>query len=153
MKGAPEADPSRCTGISKPLAGGNAFCIPDGRGELKAAVTGEVVAQPFERLKGTGTIRAHPFWKGSQKVQPAAIEPENKLEGADKSSCGDGGGFSENFRICRAPGRELKTCCELLCVAGRLCAQQRQSGAVRNLQMGSVTLTLQPEQAKAKHSS
>lgn len=51
MKGAPEADPSRCTGISKPLAGGNALCIPDGRGELKAAATGEVVAQPFERLK------------------------------------------------------------------------------------------------------
>lgn len=95
--------------------------------------------------EGTGTIRAHPFWKGSQQKQPAVVEPENKLEGADKSSCGDGGGFSESFRICRAPGRELKTCCELLC------AQQRQSGAVRNPQMGSVTLTF--EQAKAKHSS
>lgn len=81
------------------------------------------------------------------------VEPENKLEGAEESSCGDGGGFSENFRICRAAGRELKTCCELLRAAGRFCAQQRQSGAVRNLQMGSVTLTLQPEQTKDKHSS
>lgn len=49
MKGAPEPDPNRCTGISKPLAGGNALCIPDGCGELKAAASGEVVAQPFER--------------------------------------------------------------------------------------------------------
>lgn len=81
------------------------------------------------------------------------VEPENKLEGADKSSCGDGGGFSESFRICRAPGRELETCCELLCAAGRFCAQQRQAGAVRNLQMGSAALTLQPEQGKAKNSS
>lgn len=50
MKGAPEPDSNRCTGISKPLAGGNAFCIPDGHGELQAAAAEEVVAQP-ERLR------------------------------------------------------------------------------------------------------
>lgn len=35
--------------------------------------------QQLEKLwlsdsEGTGTIRAHPFWKGSQRVQPAVVE-------------------------------------------------------------------------------
>lgn len=85
MKDAPESYYNRCRGVFKPLAGGNAFCIHDSHGELKAAVTGEVVAQDT-LLEETGAITAHPFWKWSQRV----IVPQNKLEGAVSGSCGNG---------------------------------------------------------------
>lgn len=103
-------------------------------------------------MEETGAITARPFWKGSWRMPPAVIAPENKLEGAVSSSRGDGDDvpFQRTIRICRAPGRELKTCYELVCAAGRHCAQQRHPRAVRSLQMGSALLTLQPEQPGAQ---
>lgn len=85
-------------------------------------------------------------------MQPAVIAPENKLEGAVSGSRGDRDDvpFQRSVRICTAPGRELTTCHELVCTAGRLCAQQRHPRAVRSLQMVSALLALQPEQPKAQ---
>lgn len=103
-------------------------------------------------LEETGAITAHPFWKGSQQVQPAVIVPENKLEGAVSGSRGNGEDvlFQRAIRICTAPGRELKMFYDLVCTAGRHCARQRHARALRSLQMDSGLLTLQPEQHEAQ---
>lgn len=153
MKDASECCDNRCTGVLEPLAAGTAFCIRYSRGELQAAVTAETVARTFEiHLEETGAITARPFWKRSQHVQPAVIAPKNKLEGAICSSRGKGDDvpFQGTVRLCTAPARELETCYELVCAAGRRCAQQRHPRAVRSLQMGSALPTLQPKQPEAQ---
>lgn len=129
-----------------------AYMIALGRSRLQRLEKLWLSLLRYRLLEETGAITAHPFWKGSQQVQPAVIAPENKLEEAVSSSCGNGEDvpFQRTIRICIAPGRELKTCYELVCAAGRHCAQQRHPRAVRSLQMGSDLLTLQPKQPEAQ---
>lgn len=98
----------------------------------------------YRLLEESEAFKAHLFWKSSQQVQPAVIVPENKLEGAISSSRGNGGDvpLQRATRICTAPVMELKTCYELICAAGRCCAQQRHPRVVRSMQMGSSLPTL-----------